>query len=299
MPNPQPLATDSISLACINFIKSSLNIDSFSDSSQDIDLVSQEILITDSRYAKGKATQVEAPTNCFTNILQPINFTPGTDSVQAEIHSRRRKDASKYTVLLNNMRLMAILDWLESVRDFLSQNVEIAANDSPQQQQQNYLNRINEMRESQPLSSPVGSSSSKGAEEHSMELILNITDSELVFVERPNQWNTNAVIFKSTTVVSYRPVEVNKIMSLNLNHLEVFSCVLGNEEETALSIIDPVTVNLDMRRNTLDVQLQKRLSIRLSYNDFKIFMQMLESLPQQRKKANITDLDQDKEGKHM
>lgn len=44
------LVTDEYELACINFIKSSLTVDNYSNRTQDIDLVSQEILITDIRY---------------------------------------------------------------------------------------------------------------------------------------------------------------------------------------------------------------------------------------------------------
>lgn len=252
-------------LACINFIKSSLKIDLFSDGTQDIDLVSKEILVIDSRFMKSSA-----PKNIFSNILQPVNFAVGTDdSVQAEVHCRKRKDASKYTILLNNMRLIAILDWLESVQDFLAQNA-----DEPQMLKVS-LTVASDMHDS--VASPVPS--------EPFEVILNITDSELVFVETPDQSDSKAVILKSTTVVSYRPLEVDKVMSINLNHLEVFSCVMGFEEETALSIIDPVTINLDIKRNTLDIQLQKRLYIRLSYNDSKMFMQMFQSLPQQTKTA--------------
>lgn len=251
------------SLACINFIKSSLKIDSFSDGSQDIDLVSQEIMIIDSRYG---TANVDETKNVFTNILQPINSNPGNDSVQAEVHSRRRNDSSKFTILLNNMRVMAILDWLEMCRDFLSQNPEKPKDSIA-------IQKFNETPQT-----PVPT-------EEPIELVLNITDSELVFVETPNQWDTNAVILKSTTILSYRPVEVDKVMSINLNHLEVFSCVLGFEEETALSIIDPVTINMDLKKNVLDIQLAKRLSIRLSYNDVKMFSQMLQSLPRQTKQA--------------
>ena len=34
--------------------------------------------------------------------------------------------------------------------------------------------------------------------------------------------------------------------SCNLNNAEVFSCVLGREEESSLSIIDPVTINFEI-----------------------------------------------------
>lgn len=256
------------SLARINFIKSSLKIDSFSDGSQDIDLVSQEILVNDSRFTPN----ANAPKNVFNKILQPINSNSGNDStVQAEVHSRRRNDSSKFTILLNNMRVMAILDWLEMCRDFLSQNAE-------KPKESVAVHKVNEN-----VQTPVP--------EEPMELVLNITDSELVFVETPDQWDTNAVILKSTTILSFRPVEVGKVMSINLNHLEVFSCVLGFEEETALSIIDPVTVNMDLKKNVLDIQLAKRLSIRLSYNDVKMFSQMLQSIPRQTKNAKSKDQD--------
>lgn len=275
------------SLACINFIKSSLKIDIYSDNSQDIDLVSQEILVTDSRFVN-KCDVVETATgasssnpilenrtkNVFTNVLQPINFAAGSDSVQAEVHTRKRDDSSKYTILLNNMRVMAILDWMEIVRDFLSQD----CSDCPD------LTII-----VHKSASATNAASIATANNYEMEVILNITNSELVFVEKTDQWDTNAIILKSTTVLSFRPAEINKVMSINLNHLEVFSCLLGFEEETALSIIDPITINMDLKQNVLDVHMQKRLCIRLSYNDMKMFMQMLASLPNQTKTAQSRD----------
>lgn len=280
------------SLACINFIKSTLKIDTLSDGSQDIDLVSQEILVTDSRFARAHNAidddddngNIDGSSgkrrNVFTNILQPIKTKSSADTtVQAEVHTRKRQDFSKYTILLNDMRVMAILDWLECVRDFLSQDCDdfapLAA--APP--------AAIASRGATAVRSPSGGSSMGAGE---MEVILNITNSELVFVEKTDQWDSSAVILKSTTVLSFRPAEVNKVMSINLNHLEVFSCILGFEEDTALSIIDPITINMDLRKNTLDVQLQKRLCVRLSYNDLKMFMKMLESLPQQTRQAQTT-----------
>lgn len=40
-------------------------------------------------------------------------------SVQAEIHARKRKEHSAYTILVNNMRLMAIIDWWQAVNEFI------------------------------------------------------------------------------------------------------------------------------------------------------------------------------------
>jgi vacuolar protein sorting-associated protein 13D len=51
-------------------------------------------------------------------------------------------------------------------------------------------------------------------------------------------------------------------MSINLNNLEVFSCVLDAEEETALSIIDPVTINLDIKKGILEVSIVAKVFTR-------------------------------------
>lgn len=61
----------------------------------------------------------------------------------------------------------------------------------------------------------------------------------------------SSVGFQSTTVITYRPLEIQKPVSCNLNHCEMFSCILGMEDETALSIIDPVTVNMEITRRQL------------------------------------------------
>lgn len=243
-------------LACVNFIKSTLKVDSKSDGSQDIDLISQEILITDTR-TWGKENEINPVINVFTNILKPM--TDRGAIIQAEIHSRRRQDNTQFTILLNNMRLMMILDWLELARDFILQN------------------------EDQPMQLTIANR--KDPPKGTFELKLNITDSELVFVESTDKLDSNAVILKSTTVLNYRPHEPLKTMSINLNNLEVFSCALNDEEETALSIIDPVTINMEIRQGTLGIHLQKQLLIRLSYHDVKMFQRMLQSLPQQTRQA--------------
>lgn len=169
-------------LACINFIKSKLLVDSLSDGAQDIDLVSQEILIKDTRFEE--VSSHDEIRNVFPNILQPIVSDFADGQVQAEIHSRRRKDLTKFTILLNNMRVMAILDWLENARDFILQQ-----EDQPQyglEMQNN--DRLATVDASKRASAP--------AEINRIELKLNITDSELVLVEKTDQHDSNAVILK-------------------------------------------------------------------------------------------------------
>lgn len=72
-------------LSTINFIKSKLTVESFSDFTEDIDLISQEIQLMDSRFNEHP---VNKRSNVFTNILQPIHHIIQGDDVQAEVHSR-------------------------------------------------------------------------------------------------------------------------------------------------------------------------------------------------------------------
>ena len=97
---------------------------------------------------------------------------------------------------------------------------------------------------------------------------------------------------------------VDRPFSCNLNNAEVFSCVLGKEAESSLSIIDPVTINfeiggrncggaggsrskglIDLADNgeagtdrTAEIQLQQ-LNVRLSYHDWIMFRAILDSFP--------------------
>lgn len=157
-------------LACINFIKSNLTIETFSNLCQDIDLVSQEILIMDTRFQGNDQKQ----SNVFTNILQPVRHSVEKDIVQAEVHSRKRLEYIKVTILLNDMRLMAIFDWWEKVREYIFQDIENLS------------------------SSPEHKSVPKERPEENMQfdLKLNITDSEIIVLEDASQWDSNAVILK-------------------------------------------------------------------------------------------------------
>ncbi|XP_012282695.1 vacuolar protein sorting-associated protein 13D isoform X2 [Orussus abietinus] len=255
-------------LACVNFIKSRLTLDSLSDGSQDVDLVSREILVTDTRFQDEPANR---RSNVFTRILQPLKDDGSAeDRVQAEVHHRRRPMNSATTVLLHSMRLTAILDWWEAVKDFLILN-------SPEPEAVPGLVHPGVL---QPTRSETSVNSNNSLP---FELKLNITDSELVVVEDTSLKDTNAVILRSTTILSFRsaPQEGEKPLSCNLSHCELFSCILGLENETALSIIDPVGASLELtREKLLEVQLQP-LSVRLSYHDVAMFSRMLSSLPKQ------------------
>ena len=311
-------------LARINLIKSRLIYESFSDSSRDVDLVSQEILLDDLRF---QDYPMNKRTNVFRRILQPmpIEILPQrerTSLLQAELHYRSTHDANRFTILLNNMRLMGIFDWWTMVLDFISKSTE---NPNPPLQKD-----VRGLKKHQTTQPNLKESSYIAAIEEPLyptagivtrrtnvskingpvfELKLNITDSEFIIVADPSQSDSSTVILRSTTVIGYRPDMPEKPFSCNLNNAEVFSCVLSNEDESALSIIDPVTINLEIGlrsdagnpskglldlaedqnnhhnvNRVVEVQLQQ-LNIRLSYHDWLMFQTILESFPRQAREA--------------
>ncbi|CAK1552704.1 unnamed protein product [Leptosia nina] len=267
-------------LACVHFIKSRLLLDSYSDTSQDIDLVSQEILVCDSRYNSEPANRRG---NVFSRIVQPQPDHPHT--VQAELHARKRPESSAYTIIVNNMRLMAILDWWEAANQFIMQSPPL-----PSDPDQIYF-------EEQTLES--GNNKSNGAEGGTqggtelMELKLNVTDSQLVLVEDASVWDTNAVILKSTTVITYRPADKERPVVCELNDLEVFSCVLGLEDETALAIVDPSALHVALHADSVLHVDMGTLNLRLSYHDMRMFAAMLQSLPAQARLALLDKTETD------
>lgn len=103
-----------------------------------------------------------------------------------------------------------------------------------------------------------------------------------------------------------------KPLSCSVNHLELFSCILGADhieiEDTALSILDPVTLSLDvcskeqqqqqqqscqqqLAGRTLEIQLHE-LTVRVSYRDIVMFATMLDSITKQTR-TSPTPMNQD------
>ena len=292
-------------MARVNLIKSRLIYESFSDSSRDIDLVSQEILLNDLRFAD---FPMNKRTNVFTKILKPMNIAERTSLLQAEVHFRATQDTNRFTILLNNMRLMGIFDWWTAVLEFISQSAENPNPPTRKLQPQPELHKPAKFYE-EPLYPTAGIVTRRAPILETsgpvFELKVNVTDSELIIVADSSQSDSSTVILRSTTVIAYRPDFPERPFSCNLNNAEVFSCVLGDEAESALSIIDPVTINVEISggrsltnpskglldpldsedtERTVEVQLQQ-LNVRLSYHDWIMFQTILESFPRQANQA--------------
>ena len=324
-------------LARVSFVHSVLTYESFSDSSRDVDLVSREILLNDVRYTD---LPMNKRPSVFPHILQPLitddnQQSNNQNNLQAEVHFRLSPDTHRITVLVNNMRLLGIFDWWFQVLDFISTNEsppppqsedEVACSKSkatpPGGEEWPNSNRAlkSSAAAEEPLYPSAGIISRRApqvvkSQGPVFELKLNITDCDFIIIADPSRSDSTAIILRSTTVLAYRPDMVDRPFSCNLNNAEVFSCTLGKENETALSIIDPVTINFEIAgRNvpgmplkglsdflvleqnkdgynqlgtyerTAEIQLQQ-LNVRLSHNDWLVFHKILNSFPHQASNA--------------
>ncbi|KAL8611447.1 hypothetical protein ACOMHN_014502 [Nucella lapillus] len=308
------------SLARLDFIRSRLSFESYSDQSKDIDLVSHGIVVSDTRF---KEEPVNARPNVFTSILQPQTGSGSSpQGLQMEMHFRACPDCTSFTVLLNNMRVMCIFDWLLSVQEFLMTERpdpflegDPGMSEALHRQMSGHAGHKAGSRMQSPLTTSRGIATKRGpmAEEIKahFELRLNVSDTQFVVVENSTSLDTNAVILKSTAVLTFKPQATDKVLRCSLGSLEVFSCCLMAEEDTALSIIDPMTISIDLNANPLpeprptaataalgllavpETQLRQLLlevsfntmNIRVSYHDMVMFLAIINSLPGQALKA--------------
>lgn len=227
------------------------------------------------------------------------------------------KTSNRYSVLINNCRVIAVLDWLIKVKDFLASNYErpdtnntstdfstkqdsMAVEHDPLNDQtttsstSTSTQEQNQQQQQQPAAQPI-------------EVKINLTNTDLVMVEKTSDFNSQAVILRITAFIEYNQRKYNRPFESCLQSIELFSCQMNAIEETALSIIDPVTFNIYLtaknilnhwdeneinsttaiRNNPnsdfiLDISTEI-LKLRFSYLDFKLFLRLLESIKSQFK----------------
>ncbi|KAM6924954.1 intermembrane lipid transfer protein VPS13D [Xenentodon cancila] len=301
-------AEDRCSLARFDFMKSKLLYESFSNGSKSINLVSHSLLAYDTRYSGPHTSPDRERYNVFDCILQPSKTGANRASLQLELHYRSTRDSSCFTVVLNNLRVFLIFDWLQLVQDFLQMPAEKPMG-ARTESQRCWSNNSNSDPSTggavMPKTVKSGVVTKRStvlvSQDRCLEVKVNVTGTEFVVVEDWSCLDTNAIILKGTTVLTYKPRLLDRPFSGSLAGIEVFSCRLGSEQDTALSIIDPVNIQVDLCGSPtyqstsglldafnvedipplLEIQFPA-LDIRLSYNDIQLFLSIAKTIPAAR-----------------
>ncbi|XP_043974274.1 vacuolar protein sorting-associated protein 13D isoform X2 [Gambusia affinis] len=295
-----PISADNRnSLARFDFVKSKVLFESLSDGSKSVNLVSHSLLANDTRFTETTKSSENSRCNVFDCILQASKTGTNRATLQLELHYRSTRDSSSFTVVLNNLRVFLIFDWLQLVHHFLQLQPENAT----ESQQRCYSSAAAGSTAASVMPKTVKSgvvtkrSTVMVSQDRCLEVKINVTGTEFVVVEDVSCLDTNAIILKGTTVLTYKPRLLDRPFSGSLAGIEVFSCRLGSEQETALSIIDPVNVQLELCGSPtypsssglldafnvedipplLEIQFPA-LDIRLSYNDIQLFLSIAKSI---------------------
>ncbi|XP_033641822.1 vacuolar protein sorting-associated protein 13D-like isoform X2 [Asterias rubens] len=308
------------SLGKFDFIESRFSFESFSDTTKTIDLVSHAIRASDTRW-KDQDTSGKPPSNVFWEVLTPTrHHSRNPNPLQLELHYASQLDHTRATVLLNNMRVMCVMDLLLAAKDFLLEyDAKSVHSDSTgkahgassngssnQSSAPSSTTASRDKRSGTPVNvaSGIFTKRAQAAEksDNPLEIRLNITETEFVLMEDTACSDSNSVILKATcAVLTYKMENKENPLSCSLEGLEVFSCCLSNEGTTALSIVDPVTVNAELKANPMSISSQGRMSglmdvmeahrtlevhiqalnIRVSYHDARLFLAIMNSLPAQ------------------
>lgn len=258
-------------------MKSKLLFESFSNSSKSVNLVSHSLLAHDTRFT-GCSGPTEGKHNVFDCILQPSKTGNNRASLQLELHYRyaaattkpnfymqklnthitlslyRRstRDSSHFTVVLNNLRVFLIFDWLQLVRDFLHMPVDKEA-EPTHQRWPSGSSDVGSTGAVMPKTVKTGVVTKRTTvpviQDKYLEVKINVTGNEwlvlsccltlivsigklisvaclfpgteFVVVEDSSCLDTNAIILKGTTVLTYKPRLLDRPFSGSLAGIEV------------------------------------------------------------------------------
>lgn len=323
-------------LARLDLIDSTLSYSSFDNgepggSSSTTTMYSKAIRVHDTRRCKaGKE-------NLYTQILRPIDDdlrgesgsgSPGggggglgwagvADSESPpllQVTFRSSEQTNKVNVLLNKTRLvLPLFSWVVQVQEWMF-NMPAS------------MLQLQEKIDAGQLESPVERGTEANLPKH-MNVSISVTNPEFVVVEDRFREDTNAVVMKFCAVIRYnhtpeeladwfndsglRGTGTSSDVETVFDSLEIFSCQLNREAATALSIIEPCTIEMNVNRqipleppkiastrlvfdisgSSSDVRAESREKTvcgRFSYRDFRLFLSITSTMVEEMRGAAAT-----------
>jgi hypothetical protein len=209
--NPSHIDLDEVSLAYMAFRKSKLIFESYSDSSKQIDLVSNEILMIDTRF--NEKNRDKECTNVFLNILHNPKLNSSwqqsseqeqenSEKLQFEVHYRLdNKNFERFSILINSCRVIVVFDWLIQVASFIFSN-------HPLQIQ----NKQNEVHTKNLILKQSQKHTEKQMNYNKFEIKLNFTNTDFVLIENLIDLSSQAVILRLTAYCQYTQRMLGKIL---------------------------------------------------------------------------------------
>ena len=249
-----------------------LKIELFSDSTKDIDFISREMSIVDVRYDDYVESQKPSIYREVLLTRKAFENDPSTSSLQVEVHAKLTPHCMEYTIILNNLRMIFMMDLALQCWGFVADSSE----------EHRYLFDMPHVIEtSSPPTSPTQSNPSSKSRD--LLIKLSVTETDFVIIEDLTSPDSQALVCKGMTILTFTSSPTYGF-TWNMTGVELFSCCFASEEETALSIIDPLNITVEIPRNhtlnhsyPLNIEIQT-VNTRLSYNDIKLFAAIFKSI---------------------
>eukprot|EP00050_Salpingoeca_kvevrii_P000824 m.156882 g.156882 ORF g.156882 m.156882 type:complete len:3776 (-) comp10222_c0_seq1:35-11362(-) len=250
---------DPIPICRWDLIDSSLSYTSFTDGTATdhgsaTTIFSKKISAHDTRPSQQKS-------NKFSEILTPIADASTEPPPQLQITYRSNPKHAKWIIILNKARLVIAPDLILSVKDFFFERGPNQLAPSPE------LGPIIERNLSKK--DDAGDQPNPLSQLRTLDVMLSITDPEFVVLEDNMQRDTNAVVLKFCSVLKFsvNPLtDVLRIQHLDMamEQLEVYSCRIDREAATALSILDPCKLTVEMERHVDEMEVSSKINVDLS-----------------------------------
>ncbi|RNA32522.1 vacuolar sorting-associated 13D isoform X1, partial [Brachionus plicatilis] len=196
------------------------------------------------------------------DVLLKKNLTKrDSQRLQLEVHYKSKKSSNKYSILFNNCRVITIMDWLMEMNNFVKKYENQSVHSSNQVQVPN-------------------------------EVKVNLINTDFVLAEQMSEPQSQAIILRLTAYFEYSELKRDP-MDTRLQSFELFTCQMNDIEQTALSIIEPSTLSIALKKRNefkhmIEMNAQK-LRLRFSYLDFKLFIRVIKSVKNQIEVSNKND----------
>ncbi|VDL89757.1 unnamed protein product [Schistocephalus solidus] len=243
----------------LDFIRSKLAYEKFSDDLRNTELSCSAVNFGDTRFAD----LAESPPNLFTTILTSINPTEELTPAQYQpqlpqfrITHVENPNHSCMTYYLRSMRLILAFDWLCDLHRFLTTPPDSAFQ----------LDQCTSKNNVSAQSVPSPPNAGRPASSETSELRLYADQSEFVLLENPSDMETNAVILagaacfflrRSTTPEEWiarapdgltaRQTTDSKRLGLRLHGVSVHTrCFSNPDSSSADAIVEPADVDIQL-----------------------------------------------------
>uniref|UniRef100_A0AC34FAX8 Vitellogenin n=1 Tax=Panagrolaimus sp. ES5 TaxID=591445 RepID=A0AC34FAX8_9BILA len=242
--------------------KARISYDCYVDSLAEFDLICENTELIDTRFEDLKDAENE---NSFPLILsskEKITSNNGNFmKLMSEIHIMMKKDEPPIiTLVLQNSRIIMILDWLNNAKDFFLLNTPFTPPEESLAQKSLYgipkegiLTRTLSDTYRNPL--------------HTITLKITLRDSDIILLEQTNNPSSLALVCFTTAVLNLNDqfgiIETN----FEIQKLNCAWCIMSSEETTRCQISNDFTATLLVKRDIIPVKEQAQALIRQGLNE--------------------------------